>query len=99
DEQRRRQDAASSGDQSLAAPPLCQVEGGQVETERQDRQHEAELSQPAHEGLKSRELTGAHQDELARGLHGLAAEQGVDSRLERGERSVELLDVRLARIL
>ena len=99
DDQRRHQDRASGCDQRLPAPPLGQIEGAQVEDERQQRQHVAEVSERADQVLESAQLTGLHQDELAGVLHDLAAEQGGDPCLERGERGVEVLDVRLAWIL
>ena len=85
--------------QRLPAPSLRQVEGGQVQQERQQRQHEAEVAQRADEVLEPAQLAGLHHDELAGVLNRLTVEQVGDARLERGERWVELDDVRLARIL
>ena len=99
DEQRGRQDPAPGRDQRLPPPSLRQVDGGQVQQERQQRQHEAEVAQRADEVLEPAQLAGLHHDELAGVLNRLTVEQGGDARLERGERGVELDDVRLARIL
>ena len=98
DEDRRDHDSPAGGDQGLAAPALGQVDGAEVEEERQDREHEAEVSKQADDRLHSGELVRAHQDELAGGLDGLAVEQGVDPRLSGGERGIERRDVRGARV-
>ena len=72
-----------AADQRLAAPALRQVDGAQVQQERQQRQHEAEAAQRADEVLEPAQLAGLHHDELAGVLNRLTVEQGGDARLER----------------
>ena len=65
DEERGRQDPAPGCHQCLTPPSLRQVEGGQVQQERQQRQHEAEVAERADEVLEPAQLAGLHHDELA----------------------------------
>ena len=99
DEQRRRQDSAPDGNHRFPAPALRQVEGAHVEQERQERKHEAEAAQRAHQVLEPAELVRLHKHELSGVLNGLAVQQRGHTGLERGEGGIELYDVGLARIL